>query len=101
MARGEVVRIPVSAAAAPASAAPPHLTGAQLRAARALLRWTRAELASAAHVSLPTLHRLEGCDGYSPGQRWDTALCIRRALERAGVRFPAGGAALTNQEPAA
>lgn len=35
------------------------LSGTQVRAARALLRWEQADLAKAAGVSLPTVHRIE------------------------------------------
>jgi hypothetical protein len=62
------------------------LTGAQIRAARALVRWTAAELAEVAALGANTVRRAEVADG-------DTALtaandqAIRRALEEAGVEF--------------
>jgi predicted transcriptional regulator len=51
--------------------------GAQIRAARALLRLERAELAKLTGVSESTLKRLEGVDG-----RFDARLSTVEALER-------------------
>jgi transcriptional regulator with XRE-family HTH domain len=67
-------------------------TGEQIRAARALLRWSAAELARRAHVSPTTVARCEGANGVPPVQV-GTLERIRRALEAAGVEFTqnAGG----------
>lgn len=62
------------------------ITGAQVRAARALLRWTVQSLADASKVSLPTLHRLEQHDGVPP-VRERTLHDVKRAFEEAGVEF--------------
>ncbi len=62
------------------------LTGAQIRAARALVRWSAAELADASALGANTVRRAEVSDG-------ETSLttandhAIRRALEAAGVEF--------------
>jgi len=58
----------------------------QIKAARALLAWSQEELAAAAHVSIPTIKRLEARDG-PLGGRSETGNRIRRALEVAGVEF--------------
>ena len=57
---------------------------AQLRAARGLVGWSRAELAAAAGTTERTLARLEA-GKTSP--RDATASAIRAALEAAGVEF--------------
>ncbi|MGA1860339.1 helix-turn-helix domain-containing protein [Azospirillum sp. 11R-A] len=56
----------------------------QLRAARALIGWTREALAEAAGTTTRTLARLEGGETEA---RSSTARAIRRALEAAGVIF--------------
>jgi hypothetical protein len=62
------------------------LSGAQIRAGRALLRWSAAELAQASSLGANTVRRAEVSDG-------ETSLtvannqAIRRALELAGVEF--------------
>ncbi len=57
---------------------------AQLRAARALVGWTRDELATAAGTTSRTLARLEAGETEA---RSSTARAIRAALESAGVVF--------------
>jgi transcriptional regulator with XRE-family HTH domain len=70
---------------------PARLTSAQVRAARALLRWSQKTLAEASNVSVPTIARLELQDGPLSGTEL-TAAALRRALEEAGVEFiPANG----------
>jgi predicted transcriptional regulator len=58
----------------------------QVKAARALLAWSQGELAVAAHVSIPTIKRLEATDG-PLGGRSETANKIRMALHAAGIEF--------------
>jgi predicted transcriptional regulator len=58
----------------------------QIKAARALLRWTQPDLANASGVSVPTIARLEA-DGGTLGGRASTVAAIRAALESAGVEF--------------
>jgi transcriptional regulator with XRE-family HTH domain len=58
----------------------------QIKAARALLAWSQERLAAAAHVSIPTIKRLEAQDG-PLGGRNETGSKIRSALESAGVEF--------------
>ena len=58
----------------------------QVKAARALLRWSQADLADTSGISLPTIKRLEAATG-EIGGREDTATAIRASLEAAGVEF--------------
>lgn len=65
------------------------LTGAQLRAARALLRLTAERLASETGVSLRTISRAERSDGHTALTVPNEAR-ILEALERRGVVFVVG-----------
>lgn len=58
----------------------------QIKAARALLRWSQEDLADASGVSIPTIKRLEAVSG-PIGGREQTADAIRAALESAGIQF--------------
>lgn len=62
------------------------LTGAQARAARAILNWTVKDIADAANVSVSTIRRLEESDGPS-NLRGDIADAIREAFEKSGIEF--------------
>ena len=64
----------------------PKVSIRQIKAARALLRWSQDQLASAAEISIPTVKRLEALDG-PLGGRGETNEKIRQALEHAGVEF--------------
>ncbi|HEU0118102.1 MAG TPA: helix-turn-helix transcriptional regulator [Alphaproteobacteria bacterium] len=59
-------------------------SASQLRAARAILNWSRTELAKQTGVSEPTLHRFENNQG-EPEAR--TQSKIRDVLEHAGIEF--------------
>jgi transcriptional regulator with XRE-family HTH domain len=67
------------------------ITSDQIRAARALLRWSARELAAKAGLSLPTVQRLEAANGM-PSTSVKTLTSIKTALERAGVEFTNGDA---------
>lgn len=60
--------------------------GAQIRAARALLGWSAAELAERADVTRFTVQRLEQSEGVPPS-RSQTLEEIQRAFEAAGIEF--------------
>ena len=62
------------------------MTTRQIKAARALLGWSQADLAHWSGVSEPTIARLESMDGQLGG-REGTADKIRTAIEKAGVDF--------------
>lgn len=63
-----------------------RLTGAQIRAARGLLRWSVADLAKASGISRATIRRLEEGDG--PPSHNDPALApIEQTFSHAGVEF--------------
>ncbi|MGJ0507483.1 MAG: transcriptional regulator [Methylocystis sp.] len=65
---------------------PKTITGAQLRAARALLRWSADELAEKTRVGIATLRRAENVDG-PVGMTVANQSIVRAALEAAGVEF--------------
>jgi hypothetical protein len=62
------------------------ITGTQMRAARAVLRWTTATLAEASGVGIATIKRAEVVDGPTSMTKPNIA-AIRAALEAAGVEF--------------
>ena len=65
---------------------PPALTSAQIRAARALIRWSAEDLAKESALGIATIRRAELRDN---GTKLTAAndLAVRRALEKAGVEF--------------
>ena len=65
------------------------ITTRQVKAARALLGWSQADLASHSGISEPTVARLESMDG-ELGGRVGTAEKIRRAIV-AAAQPPADG----------
>ena len=62
------------------------VTTRQVKAARALLGWSQADLAKHSGISEPTIARLEAADG-DLGGRETTALRIKQTIEAAGVQF--------------
>ena len=62
------------------------ISSAQIRAARALLRWSAGDLSRASGVGTATLQRMEVMEGVPSGQV-RTILAIKEALESAGVEF--------------
>ena len=62
------------------------ITGAQLRGARALLRWSAEETAKRVKVTRKTIERLEQADG-PLNARALTIDSIRQVFEEAGVEF--------------
>ena len=62
------------------------ILGAQMRAARALLRWAAADLVRESGISLATIHRAESVDGKTTMTAANAA-AVRRALENAGVEL--------------
>jgi predicted transcriptional regulator len=65
------------------------ITSEQIKAARALLRWSQGDLARASRVSLPSIKRLETIPG-PLAARESTIDALRVALEAAGVEFTNG-----------
>jgi transcriptional regulator with XRE-family HTH domain len=62
------------------------ITGMQIRAARAALRWSVKELASIAGVGTQTIKRFEVVEGI-PQSRTQTLLEVKAAFEAAGIEF--------------
>ena len=80
----------------------PALTGAQIRAARALLRWRAEDLAENSAVGVATVRRAELSEGETSMTAANDA-AVRRAREAAGVEFidqNGGGAGVRLREPA-
>ena len=67
-----------------------ELTADQLRAARALVRWSARALAERAGVHVATVQRMERCTGTIRGNV-SSLLKIKGALENAGIEFLADG----------
>ena len=65
---------------------PPPLTSAQIRAARALIRWSAEDLAKHSAVGVTTIRRAELTPSTTALTRVNDQ-AIRRALEAAGVEF--------------
>ena len=65
------------------------ITGAQIRAARALIRWTADDLAKEADLGVATIRRAEATDG--PLQMTVSNMAaVRRTLEAVGIEFTFG-----------
>jgi hypothetical protein len=80
---------------------PDRLTSDQIRAARALLRWSAVDLADASAVAANTIRRAEVAEGPTTLTAAND-LAIRRALEEAGVEFideNGGGPGLRLRKP--
>ena len=63
------------------------ITSEQIRAAKAIIRWSGEDLARAAGVSLSSIRRIEAASGIPKDQNMRTVLAVRAALEAAGVEF--------------
>lgn len=75
-----------SALSAAASPAPPPLTSAQIRAARALIRWSAEDLARETSLGVTTIRRAE-LRASATKLTAANDFAIRRALETAGIEF--------------
>jgi hypothetical protein len=62
------------------------ITSAQIRAARALLRWSSQQLSEASGIGTATIKRMEVMEGV-PSGNVRTLSAIQGALEKAGVEF--------------
>jgi hypothetical protein len=78
------------------------ISSAQMRAARALLRWSALDLAEASKVGVATIRRVEVVEGEIPVTLANEG-ALRQALEAAGVEFideNGGGAGVRFRKPA-
>jgi len=71
------------------------ITGAQMRAARALLGIDQRELAKRSGLSLPTIQRMESSDGVVRGNV-DSLMKLVEALAAAGIELIGEGTASHN-----
>ena len=62
------------------------ITSAQIRAARALLDWSREQLSIASGVGISALMRLESSNGV-PSGNIKTFESVQKAFESAGIEF--------------
>jgi hypothetical protein len=62
------------------------ISSAQMRAARAMLRWSALDLSTQSKVGVATIRRVEVLDGEIPVTAANEA-AIRRAFEEAGIEF--------------
>jgi DNA-binding Xre family transcriptional regulator len=62
------------------------ITSDQIRAARALLRWSSQDLATNSGIGSATIKRLEVMNGV-PSVHTKTLMAIKDALEAAGIEF--------------
>ncbi len=62
------------------------ITAEQIRAARALLRWSAQDLANRSGIGFRTIQRFESESGI-PGSRSKNLMTIRKVFENAGVVF--------------
>ncbi len=77
------------------------ITAEQIRAARALLRWSAQDLADRSGIGFRTIQRFESESGI-PGSRSKNLMTIRKILEDAGVVFidqNGGGPGVRLKEP--
>ncbi len=65
---------------------PKKISSAQMRAARAMLRWSALDLARASKVGVATIRRVEVIEGEIPVTAANEA-AIRQAFELAGIEF--------------
>ena len=63
------------------------ITGSQVRAAKALLKWSGTDLSLNAKVSISTIRRIEACDGLPDARSVKVLNAIKLALEVAGIEF--------------
>jgi transcriptional regulator with XRE-family HTH domain len=71
------------------------IQGNHIRAARALLGWTREKLCEESGVSVQTIKRLE--IGGPEVSKYKTVKDVTEALERAGITFMPGGPQLSEK----
>ena len=63
------------------------ITGAQVRAAKALIKWSGSDLAKNANVSISSIRRIEAVDGVPDSTSVKVLNSIQKALEAAGLEF--------------
>lgn len=62
------------------------ITSDQIRAARALLNWSRADLSERSAIGISALMRLESAEGI-PGGHTKTMQAVISVFEKAGIEF--------------
>jgi transcriptional regulator with XRE-family HTH domain len=67
------------------------ISGAQIRAARGILRWSARQLAEECGLSIGSIQASERRDGIPETMQTGSLMKIKRALERGGVDFGENG----------
>lgn len=67
------------------------ISGAQIRAARALLRWSAQRLANECGLAVGTIQAAEHTDEMPSNMLAGSLLAIKTALEKGGVEFDGNG----------
>ena len=62
------------------------ITSAQIRAARAMLDWSREQLSTKSGIGISALMRLESAEG-TPSGNIRTFESVQKAIEKAGIEF--------------
>ena len=62
------------------------ITSAQIRAARAMLDWSREQLSDNSSIGISALMRLESAEGV-PSGNIKTFEAVQKAFEKAGIEF--------------
>lgn len=76
------------------------ITSAQIRAARAMLNWSRDALSKSSGIGISALMRLEAAEGV-PGGNIKTFEAVQKTFEAAGIEFigtPESGAGVRWKE---
>jgi transcriptional regulator with XRE-family HTH domain len=63
------------------------ISSEQVKAAKAILRWSGEDLSKRSGISLSTIRRVESALGVPEMQNLRTLLAIKNALEQGGVEF--------------
>lgn len=63
------------------------ITGAQVRAAKSLIRWSGSDLADQVGISLSSIRRIEAFDGVPDSASVKVLHAIQQALEDAGLNL--------------
>jgi transcriptional regulator with XRE-family HTH domain len=63
------------------------ITGEQIRAGRAVLKWSAQDLADSSGLGVATVRRLESGDGVPSEAMVSTLTALKLALEVAGIEF--------------
>jgi hypothetical protein len=67
------------------------LCGSQVRAGRAMLRWTSKRLANESGLATRTVEKIEAADGVSDNALVSTLVALEQTFAKHGIKLVAGG----------